>query len=67
MIKAAGYASKSKHDSLSLIHFEHDEPRDNEVLIDSKETTNVYERLEKGDVRFRFVINMATLKSQIAA
>ena len=34
MIKAAGYAAKGKHDSLSLIHFQRDEPKDNEMVLD---------------------------------
>ncbi|HEY9000883.1 MAG TPA: NAD(P)-dependent alcohol dehydrogenase [Mucilaginibacter sp.] len=31
-------------------------------LIDIKDITTAYERMEKGDVRYRFVIDMATLK-----
>ena len=31
-------------------------------LIDIKDITTAYERMVKGDVRYRFVIDMATLK-----
>jgi len=31
-------------------------------LIDIKDITTAFERMEKGDVRYRFVIDMATLK-----
>jgi len=30
-------------------------------MIDIKDITTAYERMEKGDVRYRFVIDMATL------
>jgi len=65
MINAVGYAAKHSLNRLKRFEFQREDATDEEVdveVIPIDQVNDAYDKVEKGEVRFRYVIEMATLK-----
>lgn len=68
MSKTKGYAAITAKASLAPFSFERREPQEHDVACDIgvipiQIVNEAYERVQKSDVRYRFVIDMASLKT----
>jgi D-arabinose 1-dehydrogenase-like Zn-dependent alcohol dehydrogenase len=59
-----GYAAASAKADLSLYNFVRRDARDDDVVIKIQEVNEAYKRMLKSDVKYRFVIDMDSLKAR---